>query len=479
MEIRAPRDVAVEGPQGLFAAAAAALLVVAAGLQVARWYAAGTTVAIWEVVGTLTAAVFVTGRHLLPEGPDPTHLGLAEAATWSSGAVLLLGGFRVALGPEVEERQPARWIVSISAAAMGSLTLLVLTLDSAGQASDGWARELLVQIGLTAALCALALALTVRAYRTQAGTAAWFGLFVLSLAAAEALDTAGPPSTSAMAGLAVGAVCAVCGAERGLRAAFDLQARALGAARAETSAAEAQARALHAAARERAHEAHNALGAVSAAVQTLERYQDQMRAATKEQLAAGIMSEISRLQRLVDIGGTLEAATAFEVDATIAPVINGARASGLNVIVDVPSDIWAFAGPQAAAEVVQNLLVNVSRHAPGSPATVAASLEGNRVVVTVADRGPGVPAGQRSTIFERDHSSADEAGHGLGLYISRRLARAYGGELRVDPRPGGGATFVLHLPAGSATRPGSTSCQPRRVLQAPLPPHTRPRASRR
>jgi two-component system, OmpR family, phosphate regulon sensor histidine kinase PhoR len=71
--------------------------------------------------------------------------------------------------------------------------------------------------------------------------------------------------------------------------------------------------------------------------------------------------------------------------------------------------------------------------------------------VRVADRGPGVPAGQSERIFEKFHRidealTAEKGGAGLGLSIARQLARGLGGDLRYAGREGGGAEFILELP---------------------------------
>ena len=75
-----------------------------------------------------------------------------------------------------------------------------------------------------------------------------------------------------------------------------------------------------------------------------------------------------------------------------------------------------------------------------------------RVRATVADRGPGLSAEARARVFERfwratDRAASAKGGFGLGLPISRRLARDMGGDLTVAPRDGGGLEFVLELPA--------------------------------
>ena len=76
---------------------------------------------------------------------------------------------------------------------------------------------------------------------------------------------------------------------------------------------------------------------------------------------------------------------------------------------------------------------------------------GGAADLRVLDRGPGVPPDHRERIFEKFHRvdetlTAEKHGAGLGLSIARQLARGLGGELRYEPRAGGGAAFVLELP---------------------------------
>ena len=71
------------------------------------------------------------------------------------------------------------------------------------------------------------------------------------------------------------------------------------------------------------------------------------------------------------------------------------------------------------------------------------------MVFSVADQGPGIAAEQVELIFDVYVTSAGEErlGHGLGLPLSRRLARLLGGDLMAVPRPGAGGQFVLRVPA--------------------------------
>jgi two-component system sensor histidine kinase KdpD len=71
------------------------------------------------------------------------------------------------------------------------------------------------------------------------------------------------------------------------------------------------------------------------------------------------------------------------------------------------------------------------------------------VDIRVSDRGPGVPAGARERIFEPfERADAARKGTGLGLAVARRFVQAHGGDITVEDREGGGATFVVTLPVG-------------------------------
>jgi PAS domain S-box-containing protein len=99
---------------------------------------------------------------------------------------------------------------------------------------------------------------------------------------------------------------------------------------------------------------------------------------------------------------------------------------------------------------VSNLLANAIKYSPDDePVDVSISVEGAEVLVSVTDRGPGIAADAHERIFERFErleETRKQTGTGLGLYITRRLARAMGGEVSVSSVPGAGSTFVLRLP---------------------------------
>lgn len=129
-----------------------------------------------------------------------------------------------------------------------------------------------------------------------------------------------------------------------------------------------------------------------------------------------------------------------------------ARERGIAVEVPAANAVLPARGEwRRVLQILLNLLGNALRYAPAESTvrlTVAAS--GARARLTVADEGPGLSAeeGVRAFAkFERLGRSGD-GGSGLGLYISRRLARAMGGDLTVASTPGAGARFTLELPGG-------------------------------
>jgi signal transduction histidine kinase len=100
-------------------------------------------------------------------------------------------------------------------------------------------------------------------------------------------------------------------------------------------------------------------------------------------------------------------------------------------------------------QVLMNLLSNAMKYAPGQPVELTVEQVGGDAVVAVKDSGPGIPAEQQARIFERFQRASGEHSRsslGLGLYISRQIARAHGGDLTVESTPGQGARFLLRLP---------------------------------
>lgn len=105
-----------------------------------------------------------------------------------------------------------------------------------------------------------------------------------------------------------------------------------------------------------------------------------------------------------------------------------------------------------SARIVANLVENAHRHAPAEgPIELVASERDSRVLVSVLDRGPGVPPEDAGRIFDPfvRPTGRQAGGAGLGLAAGRRMAELQAGTLTYAPRNGGGSVFTLSLPAAS------------------------------
>lgn len=135
--------------------------------------------------------------------------------------------------------------------------------------------------------------------------------------------------------------------------------------------------------------------------------------------------------------------------------ILGVRAKERSIeLVAPPSDqsLKATAEFRRVLQVLLNLVGNAIRYAPeGSRVWIELRQEGVRAVVVVADNGPGLTPEQQAVVFEKFErlGRSGDGGSGLGLYISRRIARAMNGELTVESTVGEGARFILELPGAA------------------------------
>ncbi|MBX7208053.1 MAG: HAMP domain-containing histidine kinase [Verrucomicrobiaceae bacterium] len=106
----------------------------------------------------------------------------------------------------------------------------------------------------------------------------------------------------------------------------------------------------------------------------------------------------------------------------------------------------------AITQILGNLLSNVEKYAAqGKHVRIVTTMDADRVQMRVEDRGPGIAAGKREIVFEaferlRSDLTEGVSGTGIGLTISRELARLHGGTLEVDPAYRDGSRFVLTIP---------------------------------
>ncbi len=98
--------------------------------------------------------------------------------------------------------------------------------------------------------------------------------------------------------------------------------------------------------------------------------------------------------------------------------------------------------------MVINLLVNAHRHTPsGTRIRISGRSAEGEALLSVSDNGPGIPAQELESVFERYHRIASvEAGSGLGLAIAKGIVELHGGRIWAESEPGQGATFHVSLP---------------------------------
>ncbi len=195
------------------------------------------------------------------------------------------------------------------------------------------------------------------------------------------------------------------------------------------------------------------------------------------QYAADIASAGQHLLALVEDLADLEVVEADQFNtapdridladvARRAAGILGVRANERGISIDAPKlgeSLPAIAEFRRVLQVLLNLVGNAIRYAPDK-SSVWIRLEdaGNRARIIVADQGPGLTEDQQVKVFEKFERlgrSGEDGGSGLGLYISRRLARAMSGDLTVESAPGQGARFVLEVPADLLAHAPTTAHQ--------------------
>ncbi len=238
---------------------------------------------------------------------------------------------------------------------------------------------------------------------------------------------------------------------------FEAMLRELGAARQETEATLDRQRDFVA---DASHELRTPLTSILANLELLEAELE----GEQREMADSALRSSKRMRRLVGDLLLLARADAGR-EAPHAPVDlaaiaseaaqeAGALAEDHPLSLDLPGPVTIEGVADDLHRLAGNLVENALIHtAPGTPVTVSVRREGDSAVLEVADRGPGVPAAMRERVFERfargSGATARVAGSGLGLAIVRAVADAHGGTVQLLDAPGGGARFVVTLPAGA------------------------------
>jgi len=204
------------------------------------------------------------------------------------------------------------------------------------------------------------------------------------------------------------------------------------------------------------HDLRTPLATIEAALDGLQSPSIELGASERAELLLSVRLELERLKRFVEnmldlsrlqAGAAVPAKAIWTVDALAAEALDELVGSD-RVVVDVPADLPPV---RTDAAQVQRALVNVLENAlrfspPDTAVELTAELRGDEIVVSVDDRGPGVPADDTAAVFEPFHHARGAGGSGLGLTIARGFVIANGGRIWVERAPSGGASFAITLP---------------------------------
>jgi two-component system sensor histidine kinase KdpD len=205
------------------------------------------------------------------------------------------------------------------------------------------------------------------------------------------------------------------------------------------------------------HDLRTPLTAIIAAAEPLGG--EQLDDLERRELAAGVALEARRLARLIDQLLDLSRLEAHAVEArrdwcSIDEILRGAvddvaGPAEFNLSLD-PGLPLVQADAAQLERAFANLLENSARHSGGHPVSVRARTVGNRIIVRIVDRGPGIPPTQLERVFEPFYRSGnDRSGHrgsGLGLAIARGFLEVNGAKVWAESLPNQGTSFVVELP---------------------------------
>ena len=200
------------------------------------------------------------------------------------------------------------------------------------------------------------------------------------------------------------------------------------------------------------HELRTPLTSLRTNVETLQRYES-LPEETRRSILGDLETETRELGALVDELVQLATDTyddepeqRLALDQLVERAVERVRRRTGRIIEVSSAPGFVIGRPRDLSRAVGNLLENAAKFSPDST-PIEVSVFGG--VVSVRDHGPGVPAEDRTRVFERFYRSASARalpGSGLGLAIVDQTARGHGGQVSVTDAPDGGAIFTLALP---------------------------------
>jgi signal transduction histidine kinase len=449
-----PGDVDLGNANALLATACAVFALSAGYISGVRWRVVGDTSSLRAGAALFVLGISFVVTDLIPF-VDPTITRdsvIGALGTALTIAALLLLALAV-VTPTIDSRATlARRFAgtTLLALVLWGLTFALPGIDAVRRSSTGVLYgdgDVIARCVLVSALFALAGASFWRGHRSRSWLFTWFGLMLAGFALARLVSAFAESRADLwVAGssllTAVAILLALNGVSQELKLAYLTQRGRLFDTRITAEERAARLRAEQAEREERAHQARSAVLALHAATRNINRTSS--RDVDERAWQAAMETEIGLLRRLVGECPS-EATAAFDLGSVVRNVVVAQRFTGLSVEFVCEPSVFARGRASETAEVLQTLLDNAREHAPGARAVVTVRRRPPWVEVRVADHGPGIAEVDTRTVFERDVSTSGR-GHGLGLYVGRRLMREQGGDLWSE---GGdrGATFVFRLPA--------------------------------
>jgi two-component system sensor histidine kinase KdpD len=203
------------------------------------------------------------------------------------------------------------------------------------------------------------------------------------------------------------------------------------------------------------HDLRTPLSVITSAATSLVQHGEDLTPPARTELLLSIVEDARRLERVLsNLLQLTRAETGLEPAREWVPaeeVIGSALTRteeirhGRPVETDVPSDIILHIDPILFEQVLINLIENATKHG-APPFAIRARRRDGEVEIDVADRGPGLPAGETAQLFDKFVRASTAPGAGLGLAVVRAIVQAHGGKVRAENRSEGGAVFRVVLP---------------------------------
>ena len=210
------------------------------------------------------------------------------------------------------------------------------------------------------------------------------------------------------------------------------------------------------------HELLTPLGFIKGYATTLLREDTSWDEVTRREFLSIIDEESDRLRNLIDNlldssrlqAGTLQMVfQTVRLDTFLKELSLRMRSMYDTLRVDLElraSGLQANADPTRLTQVFDNIVSNAIKYAPGSAIKIILDKKNQQARISVQDYGPGIPLEHLDKIFQRfyriQQTSTSVRGSGLGLYITRKIIQAHGGEIEAQSHVGMGTTFQIYLP---------------------------------